>query len=84
MIVEIYIQKSTKTNQIVPVEGAVSTFFFYFDVKSALILMQMCPKEHKKVHHIHLCRKLMQIRCLKGAGTKMNKWKEAAMFFSAW
>ena len=39
-IIEIYIQNPIKTTQIVP--------NFNFDTKIALILMQICPKEHQK------------------------------------
>ena len=33
--------------------------------------MQLCSKSH-------LCRKLVQIKCLKGAGTKMQKYSGTA------
>ena len=36
-------------------------------------LMQISLSSTKKVHDLHHCRKLMQIRCKKVAGTKMLK-----------
>ena len=45
-----------------------------FYVKLSSNWMQICPWEHQKeVTNLHHCRKLMQIRCHKGAGTKMHK-----------
>ena len=35
--------------------------------------MKICPKLHKKFNHPKHCRKLVQIRWHKGAGTKMHK-----------
>ena len=35
--------------------------------------MQIGPISNKKVENLHHCRKSMQIRCQKGAGTKMHK-----------
>ena len=58
--------------------------FFNFDAKLALILLQICPKEHRKnasKHHLMQIRKFIQIRCQKGTVTKMDNWKEAAIFF---
>ena len=46
---------------------------FNFDTKLDPSLMLICPKYHQKMHILPYCRKLMQIRCQKGAGTKMHK-----------
>ena len=43
--------------------------FLDFNAKLATNLCKSFPK----VHNLHDCRKLMQIRCQKGAGTKMHK-----------
>ena len=45
-----------------------------FDAKLALNIMQIVPNSTKKVNFLHHCRKLVQIRWLKGAGTNMNKF----------
>ena len=36
-------------------------------------IMHICPKQYQNVNFLHHCRKMMQIRCQKGAGTKMHK-----------
>ena len=50
--------------------NAVSASIKIFLAKLASNLMQICPKQHHNLHHF---RKLMQIRCQKGAGTKIHK-----------
>ena len=38
-------------------EGALSaSIFFKFYAKLAPSLIQICPKEHQKVHNLHHCR----------------------------
>ena len=46
--------------------------FLYFYEKLTPNLMQIYSEYHKKMHNLHHCRKLMQIRCRKGDCTKTH------------
>ena len=59
---------------VVVLEGAIqAAIFFNYDAQFALYLMQIYSKWHKYLN-LHYCRKLVQIRNLKGAGTKMHRF----------
>ena len=45
---------------------------FNYDAKFKPNVMHICPKKHKIIF-LHSCRNLVQIKCHKGAGTKMHK-----------
>ena len=51
-------------SQIAPLEGAVPAWLFE---------KFWCQISTNLMHYLHHCRKFMQIRCQKGAGTKMYK-----------
>ena len=53
-------------------EAAVSVYFFNYHTKLAPNINKFVPNSTKKVHNLHHGRKLMQIRCHKGADTKMH------------
>ena len=50
-----------------------SIHFLNFDAKLASNSMKFVPKRTKNMHNLHHSRKLIQIRCQKGADTKMHK-----------
>ena len=55
------------SSQTASLEDAVATYFFNYDVK-------FFKNDAKKVNFLQHCRKLVEIRCHKGAGTNMFRW----------